>query len=1174
MYLKRLEICGFKTFADRTEIELIPGMMAVVGPNGSGKSNLTDAVRYVLGEQSVKALRAARLEELIFVGVPERKAAQICEVSAVFDNSDGTLPIDFAEVALKRSTSRDGESRYYINNVSCRLKDIQEVLMGSGIGPGSFFILGNREIDMVLSSDPKERRLMLEETAGTNRYKFRRREAVRKLEQAEQNLLRLGDLRTELDSGVRESKKALDRYERYKEAQDKLKSTELALVYAEMRKSREAFEEAGRREEELKRKSSQADNRADSLREGIEGLQQSLHGGLKEREELQRKTADLKESLSFARASRDGLQKRVQQLEINIAEAEKRCRSLQSRLEAKREEAAGLRGEIEENGRRAAEAGRRVDAVKAELFGLPEELVGSGAELRERLRNNETEQGRLRADIEAGRNSLEQFGERIEYLQGRLLEAEDAPSSGGDLEERLAEARSRLAEAKAEESEISGELRKISAKAAEINTQRGEWERRRRPLNLRVMELEGALEERVGMPQPVRTVMKWKVPGVLGVIGELIKAPEGMETAVETAFGGRLYDIACRDRQVASSIIERLQRERIGRVTFWPLDLERRSIEARALPKCRGFVGYVLDLIGFSPELRGVLAQMAGQTAVMETLEDGLALYDLCRGWRPNLVTLRGEYLSASGAVTGGASKNDKAGMLARSRAYEEARRELLKVEKALQSLAAEDESLRQKRAAAEKRSLLLKNELRDKTEALENLEAEERKANLERREQLQLEELLRAERASLDTRVGNIREKLREDEEKLERLAQDWLELNLSLSLCAEKESGFAAKKNALQLRLKEAETAFGLASEKLRAGRREAEKLQTDLDELQQDLKLAEAEKRRYEAGRRSNESEDSDLEASISAESTALSENNALLTELNGRLEKDNLELRRLRREFGEAGDTARRLGEELSSSQVLTSNLHARMRQAEDRWQELDSGGFDPSAVGKDFNTRQAALKISELKSFLANFGSVNLGAGEEYLRLKGRLDELQRQIDDINGACANFKRIIAEMDHVLSVRFKEVFKAVNETFAKVFREIFGGGWAKLELCEPDNLLESGIEISACPPGKKLQSLTLFSSGERALSAIAFLFSLLTHKPSPIVMLDELDAPLDDANVEKIARKLLSFAEASQFLVITHNRKTMEFAQRLYGVTAETPGISTILSVKLAEALSDK
>ncbi|MBQ7501178.1 chromosome segregation protein SMC [bacterium] len=1173
MYLKRLELSGFKTFADRTEIEFIPGMMAVVGPNGSGKSNLTDAVRYVLGEQSVKALRAARLEELIFVGVPERKAAQMCEVTAVFDNSDGTLPIDFAEVALKRSTSRDGESRYYINNVSCRLKDIQEVLMGSGIGPGSFFILGNREIDMVLSSDPRERRLMLEETAGTNRYKFRRREAMRKLEQAEQNLLRLGDVCAEVERGVKESKKALDNYERYKKAQDTLKNTELALVYAEMKKNREACEEASLKNERLKQSSAEADAEAVRLQSEIEELQQKLHAGLKEREGLQQAAADLKENLSFARATRDGLQKRVQQLETNIDEADKRCQNLLLRLDGKREEAAQLQNRIAADEELVLKARDEVDCVKDELAKLPEGLTGSGAELREKLRENESEQGRLRADREAGINSIAQFKERLEYLQGRLAEAEEAAPDSLDLEGRLASARSQLAASRRREAEISAELQKISGRMAEISSERSEWERRRRPLNMRVMELEGALEERIGMPQPVRAVMKWKVPGVLGVIGELIKVREGMETAIETAFGGRLYDIACRDRQVASGIIERLQRERIGRVTFWPLDLDRRSAEGRALPKCRGFIGYVLDLIEFSPELKGVLAQMAGQTAVMQTLDDALALYDLCRSWRPNLVTLRGEYLSASGAVTGGTAKNDKAGMLARARAFEEARAELRKAEKTLQALTAEEDMCRKKRTEAERLSLQIRNELRAEAAALEELEAEERKFNLERREQLQFKELLTAEKTSLEAKLHDLEEKLREGEARLEALASEWLELNLGLSLSAAQESGLAEKKSALQLRLKEAEASLSVAAEKLRAGRREKEKLQNAIEELQADLKLAEADKRRYEAGRQRNENEDSDLENAIGEKSAALSENSQLLAALSQRLEADNLELRRLRRAHTEAADTARRLGEELSGSQAQTANLQLRLRQAEYKWQELDSEGFDPGSVGKDFNVRQAGQKISELKSFLANFGSVNLGAREEYERLKARFDELQSQTADINGACANFKKIIAEMDHVLAVRFKEVFKAVNETFAKVFREIFGGGWAKLELCEPDNLLESGVEISACPPGKKLQSLTLFSSGERALSAIAFLFSLLTHKPSPIVMLDELDAPLDDANVEKIAHKMLSFAESSQFLVITHNRKTMEFAQRLYGVTAETPGISSVLSVKLAEAASE-
>ncbi len=1168
MFLKRLELSGFKTFADKTELEFIPGLMAIVGPNGSGKSNLTDAVRYVLGEQSAKNLRAAKQEELIFAGSPERRPAQNCEVTVTFDNQDHTLPIDFSEVSLTRKVNRQGESQYYINQVSCRLKDIQELLMGSGVGPGSFYILGAREVDMVLSSDPKDRRLMLEETAGTNRYRFRRKEAVRKLEQAQQNLQRLHDLHGEVESSTLESSKALARYERYRKAQDDLQLCEARLTWAQYCKAEQAFQEAERQTTALQQSSQEADQRQNSLSEEVEALQKLQNERRAQRDSLHRQNADLKAELSFAKASQDGVSRRLSQLESDSQAAVEHSQSLASRYAERNEELARLKEQMPELRQKCTQAQEACSQIQQKIDELPQEVGGKGRTYRESLAANEERQRELRVKSEVLKNEAERDTNRLQSARQELSELQGETEGVNELLQERQALLDRCAEAKERKEKGIALLKELRGELLQLRSQRSELERRRRPLNGRVMELEAALEERVGVPLPVKAVMKWQDQGTVGVIGELVKVHEGMETALEVALGGRLNDIVVKDRAAASRLVERLKRERAGRVTFWPLDLQRRESEPIPLPTRQGVVGYALELIDFEPKLRPVLSQILGQTLVVKDLEAALNLYDRFKGRRPHLVTLQGEFLSAVGAVTGGISRTEKTGMFVRMRACGEARRNLTDLEKKLSELNRREEGLEKQLTAVEAEVASLSEEERLAKQELADLEAENRRAEREQMRLQSIRERLNSEIKSLENSLADGEKTLANYKTEMETLAQEWILLNERLAFSVEQETQLTAKRSALKVRLIEEQMHLKSAQEALAARERELNNLQRNLDELDEDRQRAGAEAQRLAAAQMCAKSEGDSLNHSIAEKQERLRKAVQDLEEASSFLEKENSKLLQMRQEQAKAVRQARELGEALSSAMVNRETWQARFRAEQSRWQNYAQSRYDTQApeFGK-VNAAEVAGQAAKLRSYLANFGAVNLGAREEYERFKARLDELSTQIGDIEQAADGFKRIIAEMDQALVMRFKQVFNQVNKTFSAIFQNIFGGGWAKLELCEPDNWLDSGVDICACPPGKKMQNLTLFSSGERALSAISFLFALLTHKPSPVVIFDELDAPLDDANVEKIARKLLDFAASSQFLIVTHNRKTMEFAQRLYGVTMDKPGISRLLSVTM-------
>ncbi|MGM9998643.1 MAG: chromosome segregation protein SMC [Candidatus Bruticola sp.] len=1179
MFLKRLELCGFKTFADKTELEFIPGLMAIVGPNGSGKSNLTDAVRYVLGEQSAKTLRASKQEELIFAGSPERRPAQNCEVTVTFDNQDHSLPVDFSEVSLTRRVNRQGESQYFINQVACRLKDIQELLMGSGVGPGSFYILGAREVDMVLSSDPKDRRMMLEETAGTNRYRFRRREAMRKLEQTQQNLVRLRDLRKEVEDSTLESSRSLARYERYRQAQDDLRLCEARLAWSQYRRAERLFQESEYLVIELQANSQKADSEQVRLLSQTEELQKIQNERRANRDRLHQQNADLKAELSFARASQDGLSRRLAQLSVDSQAAAEHSQHLWARYAHGAKELAQLEAQLPDLRLNLEAAQKNCAQVRQSLEELPFEADSQGQNCREALITNEQRQKELRIQVEVLKEDSRRGELRLQTAERELETVKDVPEEFQRLMEKRQELQDRCCSTAEARKRASALLQEKRVALSALRSKRTELERRRRPLHAKVMELEAVLEERIGMPMPVKAVMKWRESGTVGVIGELVKVHEGMETALEVALGGRVNDIIVRDRSVASALVDRLKQERIGRATFWPLDLQRRESELIPLPTRQGVVGYALELIDFAPELRPVLSQILGQTLVVQDLASALTLYDRFKGRRPHLVTLQGEFLSAVGAVTGGISRSEKTGVFVRMRACEEAKNSLNSLEQSLSELSTNEEKLERLLRAAESEVALTSEEERLAKQALADLEAENKRAELEQLRLQKLRTRLHSEIEFISNNLAGSRKKLQSSQKELESLAQEWISLNERLSLSLEQEARLTAQRAALRVRLAEEQIKIEAAEHSLASGEREVSAHKKRLRELNEDAQRAESEERRLVITREQAKTEGNDLVRTIAEKQERLQKTSQELEEAVRILETENEKLLQMRQEQLKAVRLARELGEALSSAQVNKETCQSRFRNEQKRWQEYADSGFDTQDEQfSSINAAEVSNQAAKLRRFLENFGSVNLGARQEYERLKARLDDLTSQVTDLERASEGFQRIVEEMDQALVAKFKQVFNQVNHTFASIFQNIFGGGFAKLELCNPDDWLESGVDICACPPGKKLQNLTLFSSGERALSAISFLFALLTHKPSPVVIFDELDAPLDDANVEKIAGKLLDFATSSQFLIVTHNRKTMEFAQRLYGVTMDKPGISRLLSVEMenpaaAESLSN-
>jgi chromosome segregation protein len=889
-----------------------------------------------------------------------------------------------------------------------------------------------------------------------------------------------------------------------------------------------------------------------------------------QREKSLGECAELREKASVTRANLESLVKRRSELLHSAQNAQQRLDSAQQRMEDCEREWEAVRHNlpgVEEQLQRAQE---RLSQARLDKEQLPLQGHSPHAQLRQRLAVVEKEQhqglGRretLRARQESDDYRILELIEQREQVRKQVMESADQSELDPELVEQLQEAASLTAQVETEKKQLEQSL-------LEVQQQHRQLENQRRPLVSRLAELEALLEDGSGLPPAVRAVLQWKDPGMVGLLGQLVKVPSGLEQAFEAALGGHVNDIVTRDRRVASGLIERLKQERIGRVTFWPLDLERMPPPPPQLPDRRGVVGLALELLNYPREIESVLSEMLGRTVIMEDMPTALQLYDRCRGRRPHLVTRQGEYLNPSGALTGGASRQNQSGLLSRRRLLDEARQQLQKQEIEVQRCRDREESLMQQRLQADQTLQAAREAFRSLKAELADQEAEGKRKGQDR-ERLQ-RTLVKAEEElkMLQQRSQAADGELDELEEQLAAWATERGQLEEQLTQFQEEEARLQVLREELQSRLAECELDFERRRQAQQQMESEQTRLQLRRQELIDDQQQAGEEARRCQGLLGGMESESEQLQVS--------------LQQLEGDLAQRQQELERLRLENLEReaawtalADQVRQLDEDLRTRQgqrtkieIELAGLEARREEALERLGDIPEGEeVKPTHPMTPLELEKAKQRAGRLRNFLENFGSVNLGAQEDHERLQVRHDELKDQIADLEEGADSLRAIMAELDAITVVQFKEAFDKVNETFGRCFTDLFQGGTARLELCNPDDMLDSGVEIVACPPGKRLQNLTLLSSGERALSAMAFLLSLLTVKPSPIVILDELDAPLDDSNVERVASRLGGFSSSSQFLVITHNRKTMEFADRLYGVTMEEPGVSRILSVKLSQ-----
>lgn len=1165
MILKSLSILGFKSFADRVRLDFGEGITAIVGPNGSGKSNIADAIQWVLGEQNVRTLRAENSTEVIFAGSARRKPLGMAEVSLTVDNSAGLLPIDFAEVTITRRLYRSGESEYLINKTPCRLRDIVELFMDTGLGRATYAILTQNEVDIVLSAKPEDRRALFEEAAGIQKYRHRKREALRKLENTEANLTRVYDILTELEAQREPLRQQAEVAIRYHQLVSRLREIEVAALWAQVQESERAREQAQQEQQRLHRR----------LLE--------VNAQLAECESLSQK---LGAQIANAEADLDTL-RALQQASLTAYErAESRRALIEQRLQNSRDNLNRLQEELAENDSRLAEIQQQAQQWQERRLELQQrvaEVEQQRKVARERLRLAEhalqqaqqhyvqrtQEVVRARAYLDGLRMRRTETEQTLQALQNR---AEETERSLHKAEERLKAAQAQRDKAVGAAEAAAREVQRCET---ELQKAQAEVQRRRQELEARAREnarlsarLQALLESEAaqeGIFGGVRAVLdaaaQGRLTGTYLMVADALQPQEPYVTAIEVALGASAQDIVTANEEEARLAIEWLKQHARGRATFLPLNLLRPSEPPPSLQQCirEGLaVGFASELVQCAPELEVVARYLLGRVLVAPDFDSAVQIVRRYNGWS-KVVTLEGELFLPGGAITGGKMPGKATGIVSRKAERSRAERDL---------------------RAGEEEEEHLSLRLQQATQAAETAQHRWREARKEQEQAqqraVQADSALQAavqEQTILLQQLQALRQEQTEQAKRLYELDNEILELEGRLppetgqAISPEEVSRYQQQRDEAATHLQQAEVTLGRLAEQLHALEHEREALA----QLQRDLhQQAQSRKARI-----------AELEAQIAQDGQALEQTLQELQRIarqREQIEKDFTAQRNVRQNLLQQNlENSERLKALSQQQTALSQQAHeleltlARIEmqrtQAVTRlWDEYEVDVLRHTTPDLSQFTPETASEINRLRREIRQMGNVNTGAAEEYQRLTERYEFLEKQRTDLEAAREDLLQAIQEIDASTRDLFLETFHAVQGAFQDVFTRLFGGGKAEMQLTQPHNLLETGVEIIVQPPGKRRQNLSLLSGGERALVAIALMFAFLQVKPSPFCVLDEVDAALDGANVEKFAELLRDYSRHSQVIIITHNPVTMECADVWYGVTMQEQGVSRVISYR--------
>lgn len=1178
MYFKRLEMHGFKSFAEPVIIDFHEGITCIVGPNGSGKSNISDAVRWVLGEQSPKALRGGKMEEVIFNGTESRRPRGMAEVTLVIDNSTGILDIEYKEVAITRRMFRSGESEYLINDNPCRLKDIRELIMDTGIGVDGYSIIGQGKISDIVSNKPESRREIFEEAAGIVAYKTRKQETERKLIGTKNNLERIDDIVGEIEGRIGGLKEDSIKAKRYLELKEHYKDLEINIILrnieSTLHKNNEYsgdISELGNKLDSINRQRKQADESFQELqkRNGVlEELSSDLNRKLienkdkmnsissesrlnhekllhlrKEEERLSGEVSNFAELIAAGEKELEHLRVELTEIDENLAAAEKRLQEKIYLYDSVTGESSKFSDIIDENNEKIISLNSEAASKKSEA----KSYKSYQYTLEDRKEKLQTELEKLQENQAKSTSELDEKNREIERLQRLQNEIKEKRQS--QLENRQ----------KLEQEELY-----LRRKLEELKICQSRTETRLHTIE----EMEQNFE---GYNYAVKYIMRCGISGIEGVVGEMINVPEGYETAVETALGAAMQNIVVADDDCAKKAITALKVSQSGRLTFLPVDSinSKKAVLDGSITSDHGFCGIGSELIDFEPRYKKIFDYLLGRVAIVKDLNSAILLSKRCsNGVR--FVTLDGEVINSGGAITGGRYKNKSANLLER-------KNEISKLKNLLHSqeigIDETSKKLNEKKDALSEMIRISKEDVerirkceisiarvKDGITYLENVIADI-KLNAEKNEKeiiqidrdlsemsdviLKFDEESRAAQSEIEKigkEMDEILQKHQKNKKAIEFANQGITEARIDVNLWEE-------KRNNLNGNIEKNKEAV----ERLRVRSEEQVDKLSDI---------------REDKGK---------LEQGTGGSNLQLERLNAKLLELQEDIEKVSLEKSEVGVKLSELGNEITRTDRESNlyrdqkyQLEIKKAKNDTQLDNMKDKlWNEFEISYAQAGDLRKEEFAMSSAVKESrEIRKELKEIGDVNVGAIEEYKQVSKRYEFLTEQREDILKAMEELEDLVNNLDKTIMRSFKENFNKVEENFENVFEELFGGGYAELRMENENNPLESGIEIVAQPPGKKLQNINLMSGGEKTMTAIALMFAVLKTKPTPFCILDEIEAALDDKNIDKFSHYLRKFAE-TQFALITHQKATMEHADVLYGITMPERGISKVLSLRMGD-----
>ncbi|PEJ60248.1 chromosome segregation protein SMC [Bacillus sp. AFS002410] len=1181
MFLKRLDIIGFKSFAQRVTIDFVKGVTAVVGPNGSGKSNITDAIRWVLGEQSVKSLRGAKMEDIIFAGSEGRKPLNYAEVTLTLDNEDQQLPLEYSEVSVTRRVYRSGDSDFYINKQSCRLKDIVDLFMDSGLGREAFSIISQGKVEEILSSKPEDRRGIFEEAAGVLKYKTRKKKAEAKLFETQENLNRVDDILFELGSQIEPLRMQASIAKEYIEHRDELEKVEAALLVYEIESLHQKWEElkkeiAQNSDIEIslsteisidESKQHELQDKLTALDESIDQLQQVLLTVTKNLEKYEGQKELMKERKRNTSTQSEQLRKQVDEVteQINVTKILIETEKAQEKLSRQnvnktktsivdiQNEITSYEGDIEE----------QIELIKSDYI----ELLNNQAS----IKNEKTmlEKQSQQFSVKSSRLDVEneKYIRQREELQHRktelLNEKQQVDLNFQALNEKFESSTIQLQET----TDVLKEKEELLSNAYQFIQQ----------TKSRKETLEELQEDFAGFNQGVKEILKargTRLEGIKGAIAELISTNKQYETAIEIALGAATQQIVVQNDEHARRAIQFLKQQRLGRATFLPMNIVKaRSVPSNLIDSLKrnpSFIGVASSLVSYSNEYEQVVQNLLGTVLIAQDLKSANELAKLV-GHRYRFVTLEGDVVNPGGAMTGGAVRTTNASLIGRQRELEEITIKLDDMQEKTTSVEREVQTLKAlyQEKTTEAQSLngemhSVKQVIDSIMEQLKSIEFQEKNIN----DALAIYDLEMGSSASdlikvkdrlgeLATLEANIKQEIITKEQKINELTERKLNQK-------EIKDELQSKLTSFKISLAQEEQKLSYSIERIRQFEENELKQKQVLEETRDKIIFLSSELMTNENGKEELEKIISETRNEFSKTTEIISKRREQRIAYQTELEDYVQSLREKQRQYKSLSDL-------LKQQEVNSNRLDVEL---ENRLQQLNVTYMTTYEAAKvkytlEMTVDEASKRVKLLKRSIEELGTVNIGAIDEYERVSERHDFLQEQRTDLNEAKTTLYNVISEMDEEMTKRFESSFSAIREKFQVVFTQLFGGGRADLILTDAENLLLTGVDIVAQPPGKKLQNLSLLSGGERALTAIALLFAILQVRPVPFCVLDEVEAALDEANVARFAKFLKYFSEQTQFIVITHRKGTMEECDVLYGVTMQEYGVSTLVSVRLDE-----